>query len=110
MTAFAGSAHVDLYGLDLPAAARDLVRDALAELQAGQLAAVNQSRVDAELVRQIDHHGRHRGRPETHRRANLMNVEDEFLANPQHVLDRLLLELAGGRNAGVDEEVGRTMI
>src|ERR1700674_733979 len=48
--------------------------------------------------------------PENHRRAKLMYVEDELLANPQHVLDRLLLELTGGLDTRVDEEVGRTMV
>src|SRR5712692_6564832 len=92
------------------AAARHLVENAFAELDATQLAAVDQPRIDTELVGQVDHHRTHRRMTEHDRRPDLMWFKNELLPNPEHVLDVLLLELAQRLDAGVDKQKWRTKI
>src|SRR5713226_2134178 len=92
------------------AAARHLVENAFAELDATQLAAVDQPRIDAELIGQVDHHRAHRRMTENNRRPDLMRIENELLPYPEHVLDVLLLELAQRLDAGVDKQKWRMKI
>src|ERR1039458_6285518 len=73
------SAQRDAPALDRAMPALDLVEHALGELDAGQLAAVHQAGVDAEFVRQIDHHPTHRSMAEHHRRVDFVRTENGSL-------------------------------
>ena len=96
--------------LHLLAAADHLISHALTEFEARELAAIHEPRIDAELVRQIDHYRAHRRMTEHDGRIDLVDIEDELLPDPEHIFNRLLFELARRHDSGVDEQVGRPMI
>src|SRR5438067_12075003 len=88
----------------LPFAPRHLVRHALGELDGREAPAVHTPRVDADLVGQVDEDLAPRRVAENDRVREIVRLVDELLADPENVLQDLLLQRAPGTDARVHEE------
>src|SRR5262249_20240816 len=86
-------------------ARRHLVQDAIGQLERRQCAPVDQSGVDADLVRQMDQHLPPGSVPEDDGFRHSVRTPEDLLTDPEDILVGLLLPRHTRSDAGMHEEV-----